>query len=353
MDRITQSLLGAALGYAAGGWKVFPLSADDGKRPLPNCSLCKKQADGHYLRKPHRPENCPCIPHGKTCHGAHAATSNQELIHRWWTKPYGVAVACGPSGLIVLDCDDHGGIPPQKPVAARPDAMFLTPRTGMDVMLMLAHANAHEDLFSSTAVTITPGGGRQLLFTAPDAMDFQQDSTGKVAWQVDVKSGVIQTTLAPTRRPDGIYRWAEPGVPVAPLPDWIRSLLVDSGLHRPTEEASKPVREPGAVRKSFDRATVQKVFSRQLDAVRACTGGVSWQLGKSAFVLGKLVARDAATYDDTVRLLFEAARFAILRNKVRAFDEFKTRAVIENGLGEGMDRADEEDSETQVTAPRP
>jgi hypothetical protein len=349
MDRTTQSLLGAALGYAARGWKVFPLSAEDGKRPLPNCPACKKQPDGHFMRKPHRPEDCPCIPRGKTCHGVYAATSDPELIHRWWTRPYGVAVACGPSNLVVLDCDDHGGVPPKEPVKARPGSMFLTPRTGMDVMMMLAHTNDHPDLFSSTAVTITPGGGRQLLFTAPDAMDFQQDSTSKVAWQVDVKSGRIQTTLAPTIRPDGVYRWAEPDVPVAPLPDWIRSLLVDSKLHIPTEEAKKPVRGVGGGAKVFDRATVNKVFSWQLDAVRACTGGVSWQLGKSAFVLGKLVARDAAGYDDTVQLLFEAAKFAVTRNNLRAFDEYKTRAVIENGLGEGMDRADAEDSETQVT----
>jgi len=349
MDPLTQSLLGAALGYAAGGWKVFPLLAEDGKRPLPNCPLCKKQPDGHLLRKPHRPENCPCIPQGKTCHGAYAATSDPELIHRWWDRPYGIAVACGPSNLIVLDCDDHGGTPPPEPVKARPGSMFLTPRTGMDVMAMLAHANGHDDLFSSTAVTITPGGGRQLLFTAPDAMDFQQDSNGKVAWQVDVKSGLIQTTLAPTRRPDGVYRWAEPGAPVAPLPDWIRALLVDSRLHIPTEEARKPVRGEGGTAKVFDRATVNKVFSRQLEHVRACPGGVSWQLGKSAFVLGKLVARNAASYDDAVRMLFEAAKFATLRNGLRAFDEYKTMTVIENGLGEGMDRADEEDGETQVT----
>lgn len=352
MDRTTQSLLGAALGYAAGGWKVFPLSAEDGKRPLPNCPLCRSQADGSRLRKPHRPQDCPCIPRGKTCHGVYAATSDPGLIHRWWDRPYGIAVSCGPSNLIVLDCDDHGGLPPKEPVKARPGSMFLTPRTGMDVMLMLARANGHDDLLSSTAVTVTPGGGRQILFTAPDAMDFQQDSSGKVGWQIDVKSGTIQTTLAPTRRPDGVYRWADPDVPVAPLPDWVRSLLVDSKLHIPTEEAKKPVRAAGGTAKVFDRATVSKVFSRQLDAVRACPGGVSWQLGKSAFVLGKLVARNAVTYEDTVKKLFEAAQFAVTRNGLRAFDEFKTRAVIENGLGEGMDRADEEDSETQVTGTR-
>lgn len=349
MDSATQSLLGAALGYAAGGWKVFPLSAEDGKRPLPNCPTCKKRADGYHLRKPHRPENCPCIPQGKTCHGVYAATSDPALIHRWWDRPYGIAVACGPSNLIVLDCDDHGGVPPKEPVKSRPGSMFLSPRTGMDVMLMLAHANKHQDLFSSTAVTVTPGGGRQLLFTAPDAMDFQQDSSGKVGWQIDVKAGIIQTTLAPTVRPDGVYRWARPGVPVAPLPGWIRDLLVDSKLHLPTEEAKKPVRVQGAQGKVFDRATVSKVFSRQLDAVRSCPGGVSWQLGKSAFVLGKLVARNAATYDDTVRKLFDAAQFAVTRNGLRVFDEFKTMTVIENGLGEGMERADEEDGETQVT----
>lgn len=352
MDHTTQTLLGAALGYAAGGWKVFPLRAEDGKRPLPNCPRCKKHTPTY---QPHKLETCACIAHGKTCHGPYAATSDPELIHRWWTRPYGIAVSCGPSGLIVLDCDDHGGRMPEKIVPARPDSMFLTPKNGMDVMLMLAHGQQDNYLFSSTATTVTPGGGRQLIFFAPDAMDFQQDSTGKLAWQVDVRSGVTQTTLAPTIRPDGVYRWADPGVPVAPLPDWLRTLLVDSRLHSPTEEANKPVRavQAGAPRKYLDRAAVSKVFSRQLDAVRSCTGGVSWQLSRSAYVLGRVVARGGATYDDTVKLLFDAAYLTVKRNGKKPFDEFQTMTTIEEAMGDGMESADAEDSETQVTSPRP
>lgn len=351
MDKLTQSLLGSALGYAAGGWKVFPLRLD-GKKPLPNCPVCQEYlADGTRIPRTHLPKDCPCIPKGRPCHGPYAATGDPERIHRWWTKPYGIAVACGPSGLIVLDCDDHGGKVPDNPVPSRPGRMMLTPRTGMDVMMMLAYENDY-DLFASTAVTVTPGGGRQLLFSAKDAMDFKQDSNGALAWQVDVKAGMIQTTLAPTLRPDGAYRWKDPDVPVAPLPDWIRGMLMDSGLHLPTEEAKKPPPSIGGGAKVMDRATVTKVFSRQMNQIRACPNGVTWQLSKSAYVLGRVVARNGATYDDAFGKLFRVAQETVAANGKRPFDEYKVRTVIEEGLGDGMESVHAEEdagTETQVT----
>jgi hypothetical protein len=42
----------------------------------------------------------------------------------------------------------------------------------------------------------------------------------------------------------------------------------------------------------------------------------------------------------------------VTRNNLKAFDEYKTMTVIENALDEGIDRADEEDDETQVTSTR-
>lgn len=356
MDEITQLMRGSALGYAAAGWKVFPLRLEDAKRPKENCPRCRK--GGPYF-KAHSIPDCSCIALGKTCHGAYAATTDPERITQWWDAPYGVAVSCGPSGLIVLDCDDHGGRTPKKPVPSRKEPLPLEPRTGMDVMMMLAAEHTRESIFSSTATTVTPGGGRQVLFTAPDAMDFSSDSNGAFAWQVDVRAGITQTTLAPTIRPDGAYRWLESGVPVAPLPDWIRAMLVDSGMHRPTEEANRPVREPGAgPARHYDRAAVQRAFERQLNAVRGCTGGVTWQLSKSAFTLGMFVARGEATYDDTFRMLFSAARQTVRRNnseerdktKIREFDEFKVRATIEHAMEEGAERVEKELDETQVTA---
>lgn len=352
MDTTTQLMLGSALGYAAGGWRVFPLRLD-AKRPLENCPRCRK---GGPSFKPHPIPECACIAQGKTCHGAYAATSDPERIHRWWTEPYGVALSCGPSGILVLDCDDHGGRVPQRPVPSRKEKLPLTPRNGMDVMMMLAAEHTRESIFASTATTITPGGGRQMLFSTPDALDFTSETNGGFAWQVDVRAGVTQTTLAPTIREDGAYRWMDPDTPVAPLPDWIRGMLVDSRLHKPTEDAKRPVREPGlGPAQHYDRGAVQRSFARQLGHVRACTGGVTWQLSKSAFALGMHVARGHATHKDTFEKLFNAARETVLRNnsmsdKPREFDEFKVRATIENSMEEGAEKVERELDETQVTS---
>src|SRR5437762_13316580 len=69
-------LLNAALAFAACGLHVLP---------------CKPQAE------------IPACPHG-----SHDATTDRELIARWWhANPlYNVAIACGPaSGLFVIDID--------------------------------------------------------------------------------------------------------------------------------------------------------------------------------------------------------------------------------------------------------
>lgn len=347
----TEFMKKTALSYAERGWHVFPLRnygdrTKFGKLPLPNCARCRPVGEGILRRKPHRPEDCPCIPQGKFCHGAYAATTKPALIEKWWVSSFGIAVSCGPSGLIVLDCDDHGGEPPEEPVESRPGICPLTPRTGMEVMLMAAVANKDANVFSSTAVTVTPGGGRQLLFTASDAMDFKPNSKGAFGWQIDVRAGITQTTLAPTRRPDGVYRWDRSDEP-APLPSWIRSMLVDSGLHRPTEAAKAArIRKAAPVRtEGPSRALVQRIFSRELAELRNCTGGVNEQLNRASFVLGKLVGQDAATYDDTLTKLFEAARYAVARKGI-PFDADKTRATIEDGLTGGIEKIEAEMDET-------
>jgi hypothetical protein len=71
------NLLDTALSYAARGWHVFP------------CKPSSKE---------------PATPHGHK-----DATLDEAQIRAWWTKSpdANVAIATGPSGLTVLDCD-HG-----------------------------------------------------------------------------------------------------------------------------------------------------------------------------------------------------------------------------------------------------
>src|SRR5579862_7808947 len=57
----------------------------------------------------------PCVPRAKrplsglVPHGVNDASKDEETIRRWWRAKPGanVGIACGPSGIAVLDCD-HG-----------------------------------------------------------------------------------------------------------------------------------------------------------------------------------------------------------------------------------------------------
>jgi replicative DNA helicase len=93
---IMNELLAAALGYAARGWRVFPVHTVDGY----GCSCGNPECE---------PKN-----HGKhpvsrlVPHGCHDATTEESTIRRWWAAmpEANVAIATGKeSGLWVLDLD--------------------------------------------------------------------------------------------------------------------------------------------------------------------------------------------------------------------------------------------------------
>jgi hypothetical protein len=119
-----ETMLDVALGAAARGWHIFPLRPDDKRPAFPN-----HPADG-------------CTRQDPRCRAGHVgwedrATTDADRIRRGWTSvPYGVGIACGPSG----DCwsstwtrsssaktrppawagkgVDHGGIVLRRPVSA-------------------------------------------------------------------------------------------------------------------------------------------------------------------------------------------------------------------------------------------
>ena len=91
-------LLLAAIGYAAKGWKVFPLHTPG---PDGTCS-CMKSKCGDVGKHP------------RTAHGLLDATTNLEQVETWWTgwPDANIGIATGStSGIVVIDVDgDRGGI---------------------------------------------------------------------------------------------------------------------------------------------------------------------------------------------------------------------------------------------------
>lgn len=82
-------MMRAALEYAERGWHVFPVhSIRDGR-----CSC------GRVCGRPGK--------HPRTTNGSKAATLDHGEIQKWWTEwpDANIGVACGPSGLLVVDVD--------------------------------------------------------------------------------------------------------------------------------------------------------------------------------------------------------------------------------------------------------
>lgn len=110
----------AALEYARRGWHVLPVR---GKVPL--CA-----------------------------HGVYDASTSEATIRDWWKSwPFAdVAVACGPSGLVVIDCDLKNGI------------------DGISNWLAYCKSNGIESALSTMTAT-TPSGGRHYVYRAPAGVE--------------------------------------------------------------------------------------------------------------------------------------------------------------------------------------
>ncbi|MFZ3491821.1 bifunctional DNA primase/polymerase [Streptomyces sp. 5.8] len=91
-------------------------------------------------------------------------------MHRCWSgREFGVGVATGPSGLVVLDLDDHDRPPPDQALllpgidlTQHPDTDLGQVRTGADVLGLLCRVRRAGSLLDTPAtLTVqTPSGGR-------------------------------------------------------------------------------------------------------------------------------------------------------------------------------------------------
>ena len=101
-DRAAAALLNAARWCAGRGWHVFPLRPGDKRPAFPD----------------HKAEDCTGTD--LRCRGGHQgweprATTDPGRIGRAWARtPYNIGIACGPSGLLVIDLDTPkpGEVPP-------------------------------------------------------------------------------------------------------------------------------------------------------------------------------------------------------------------------------------------------
>ncbi|MEU1090634.1 bifunctional DNA primase/polymerase [Streptomyces sp. NPDC005892] len=335
--------LSTARWCARQGWPVHPLAPGQ-KTPPANCEDCRTPGHTHH--------QCPCLATGRWCHGFRAATLDQRRIQQWWGKQshFGVGVACGPAGVVVIDIDAHLEAPPTRnrilpgiPIAESVNLTGL--ENGFHTLAVLAAlrgvASPADD--ETTLRVRTPSGGLHVWYRAGDSRQWQCSSGSSprraLAWQVDVRAhgGYIiapgTTTGAGTYTPVGEVR--RPAL----LPEWLAQELERTGhlpAHVPVPRPVPP-RAQQAVLAAGGGHRGQHTLASLLVPIEACGqvaegAGFSDILNRAAYTVGGLVAAGRLMHEEGERALLETAIAA------RPGQERRVEQIIRSGMAAGLKR---------------
>ncbi|MFX0575096.1 bifunctional DNA primase/polymerase [Nocardia nepalensis] len=280
-------LLTAALDHAGRGFHIFPL---------------------------HAGSKVPAIKHWE-----HEATRDLDRIRGWWLRwpAANIAVACGPSGLHVLDLDTGHGQPPPPP--------WRHARDGRDVLAHLA-AEAGQPIPVPTHAVSTPSGGIHLYYRAPQ-QPLLRNTIGRLGWRIDSRGVGGYVVAAQSELPHGAYRTIDDRPPI-PLPPWLIRMLA------PPPPPMMPPRLTGIGHRD---AYVEAALSNQSARVRtARTGTRHRAVLLAANSLGRLVGAGLLDYDHAYAVLLDAAQIHI---GVEQFTDAEAQRTIGDGLTYAANRA--------------
>jgi hypothetical protein len=264
-DDIRDRLRWAAVGLAERGWHVFPC-VPGGKRP----------AIEAWERR--------------------ATTDTTRIARCWTTGPFNIGIACGPSGLVVLDLD----VP--KP-GQRPPAGWDLPgiRDGADTLAALCERHGQPMPFGTYTVR-TASGGQHLYYAAP-ARARLRNTAGRLGWLIDTRAGGGYVIAAGSLIGGRPYTVTDPA-PAAPLPAWLARLLAAE----PAPPAVTPGDgHPAPAPARYAMAALRSETQRVLDAAE---GHRNDTLNAAAFALGQLVAAGMLPATLAYDALLAAARRA-------------------------------------------
>ncbi|WP_250283133.1 bifunctional DNA primase/polymerase [Frankia sp. CiP1_Cm_nod2] len=147
------------------------------------------------------------------------STDDPAIINAWWSRwpAASIGVACGPSGLVVIDIDGPAGAESWAALTAE-----------------------HGEVTTCAVTTGRDGGGRHLWFRAGPAPGVR-NSAGLLGPGIDVR-GTGGMVLAPPslHRSGRRYAWAA-RAPLALLPDWLREAATPTPPARRPSRALPPV----------------------------------------------------------------------------------------------------------------
>lgn len=232
----------AALWFAARGWAVFPI-APNTKRP----------AVEDWERN---------------------ATTDPARIEATWARAaFNIGIACGPSGLYVVDLDqpkDDADTPPA-PWSDEPGV-----RDGADVLAVLAERAGTVFPYATHSVA-TASGGTHLYFAQPDDTELRNTS-GRLGWKVDTR-GHGGYVVAAGSVVDGRRYTTLNATRPQPVPSWIVAAL---NAPKPTVQHTAAPRVDAYAHAAM-RAELDRVLS-------AAPGTRNHALNTAAFALGQLAA---------------------------------------------------------------
>ncbi|MEQ9616641.1 MAG: bifunctional DNA primase/polymerase [Phycisphaerales bacterium] len=283
-------MLDTAIRYAELGYAVFPCRPGD-KRPL-------------------------------TPNGLLDATTDPAQIEQWWSHRRSANVAIRTDGLLVIDID------------------------GADNPWLADEPEQQLEL-SAAPISVTPRGGRHLLFRAPEGKAYR-NSTGKLAERVDVRADGGYILVAPStvlgkpyHWPDGFELDASPDQLPEP-PNWLLEAL-DKIDTRPAGGATLAHVVPGG-----DEAN--PIPDGQRNTTLASLGGSMRRVGMSqAEILAALVRVN----DDRCKPPLPPAEIERIAQSVARYEpDTVAVAVAENHWSQDRD-AEEHSSRPDDPGPFP
>jgi len=250
-DDARSMLLHAALDAASRGWTVFPLRPGAKRPALHGEASC--------------PRTGPCAT-GHRKWEQRATTDPARIRTAWAQAPYNVGIACGPSGLLVVDLDvpkDNSGT--DAPCGAT---------------TFKALCERHGQPVPSTRTVRTASGGTHLYFTAPAAVRLH-NTAGTLAPLVDTRAWGGYVVAAGSTVNSAHYETIGPAL-LNPLPDWLKTLVV------PPHPVNRPTAAPGTGHRA---PYVAAALTRETTAVAtAPEGRRNTALLRAARALGRFVA---------------------------------------------------------------
>ena len=214
-----------------------------------------------------------------------ASTDPDRIRRCWYEARFGIGIATGPSGLVVLDLDP----------AATDDGP-----DGAAGLTTLAAARGVA--LAPTFTVATPRGGTHLYYRSPPGVRLR-NTAGTLAPRVDTRAEGGYVVGPGTVLPGGGYELVDDTDPVE-LPAW----LVQALTTRPAAALSGPTQTPCADPGAYVAAAV----AGECDKVRhAPPGQHNAVLCRAAYALGQLVGAGVLAHATARAELVSAGGFLI------------------------------------------